>query len=253
MHEGVSPAIAFAADAAAVAHTFVDEIGEQVDVTGDDGHHLARVRRLETGERVTAADGTGAWRAYEVDAVGHGSVALRAIGAVCREPLLVPPLRVAFALTKGERPEMVARQLTELGVDVISPVVAERSVVRMHDDRARALTGRIERVAREAACQSRRARIPSVEMPSLLADLLAAAGNGVVVAEREPSASERGVEDGPEGWTLVVGPEGGFSPDELVALDGSGRIAVGPHVLRAETAAVTGAALLTVRRRSAAP
>ncbi len=58
-------------------HTFVADLGDDVQVDGDDGHHLARVRRLESGEHVTAADGTGAWREYVVDDVGRGSVALR--------------------------------------------------------------------------------------------------------------------------------------------------------------------------------
>jgi 16S rRNA (uracil1498-N3)-methyltransferase len=245
------PEIAFAADAPAVAHTFVGELADRVDVGGDDGHHLARVRRVEVGEAITAADGTGAWRAYEVADVGRGSVSLRAIDARCREPVLVPPLRVAFALTKGQKPETVVRQLTELGVDVLTPVLAERSVVRVRGDRARDLTERLGRVAREAACQSRRARIAEVEEPRVLPDVIAAAGAGLVVADRGGPVTGRPFEAGPDGWTLVVGPEGGFGAAELAALAAAPRVSVGRHVLRAETAAVAAAALLTARRRVA--
>ena len=245
----------YAGDTTAVAHTFVADLGDDVHVDGDDGHHLARVRRLEPGEHVTAADGTGAWREYVVDDVGRGSVDLRAVAPAGREPVLVPKLRVAFALTKGEKPETVVRQLTELGVDVVAPVLAARSVVKLRGDRATALVERLRRVAREAACQSRRARITDVEDVRPLGDLLADGdpGGGLVVAERggdPPTAPEAST--APEaGWTLVVGPEGGFAPDEATALARAARIEVGPHVLRAETAAVAAAALLTARRRPA--
>ena len=251
----------YAGDTTAVAHTFVADLGDDVQVDGDDGHHLARVRRLESGEHVTAADGTGAWREYVVDDVGRGSVSLRAVAPAAREPVLVPRLRVAFALTKGEKPETVVRQLTELGVDAVAPVLAARSVVKARGDRATALVERLRRVAREAACQSRRARITDVEDVRPLGDLLhdRLGDAGLVVAERggdgaAPGADALDARTAPEaGWTLVVGPEGGFAPDEAAALAGVARIGVGPHVLRAETAAVAAAAVLTARRRPATP
>jgi len=247
------PEIAFAAEATAAAHTFVGELADRVEVGGDDGHHLARVRRVEVGEAITAADGTGAWRAYEVDDVRRGSVSLRATDALRREPVLVPPLCVAFALTKGQKPETVVRQLSELGVDVLTPVLAERSVVRVRGDRARDVTERLGRVAREAACQSRRARIAQVEAPRALSDVIALAGTGLVVADRGGPVTDRPLEARREGWTLVVGPEGGFGAAELASLAAAPRVGVGPHVLRAETAAVAAAALLTDRRRAATP
>jgi 16S rRNA (uracil1498-N3)-methyltransferase len=196
---------------------------------------------------VTAADGSGAWRAYVVESVGRGEVGLHATGTVVHEPAIQPPLCVAFALTKGEKPETVVRQLTELGVDAVVPVVAEHSVVRVTGERAEALVGRLRRVAREAAAQSRRARIPAIDPPGRLADLLGAPG--LVVAERgAPEPAPDAAAAGPGGWMLVVGPEGGFSPAEADALVGAPRVTVGPHVLRAETAAVAAAAVLAARR-----
>jgi 16S rRNA (uracil1498-N3)-methyltransferase len=259
--ESAGPEIGFPADTPAVAHTFVGDLSDDLEVEGDDGHHLARVRRLEVGEAITAADGTGRWRSYEVVAVGRGSITLTASGVACREPRLVPWLRVAFALTKGQKPETVVRQLTELGVDAVVPVLAARSVVRVRGQRADDLTARLTRVAREAACQSRRARITAVELPCALADLVAAAGAGLVVADRggspgpgDPGRDVPGSEQvGAGGWTLLVGPEGGFAPAEQEHLEGVPRVAVGPHVLRAETASVAAAALLTTRRHAATP
>jgi 16S rRNA (uracil1498-N3)-methyltransferase len=248
------PVEGFAADMAAVAHTFVPALTDSLEIDGDDGHHLARVRRLAVGEALTAADGSGRWRAYEIDAVGRGSVSLVATDSIRHEPGLVPALHVVFALTKGEKPETVVRQLTELGVDSITPVIGERSVVRVRGERGAALTDRLRRVAREAACQSRRARITTVEDVTKLGEVVDAPG--LVVAERclgGPERPDRPVQESREGWRLVVGPEGGFAPAEDAALAGAPRVAVGPYVLRAETAAVAAAAVLTARRRSATP
>jgi 16S rRNA (uracil1498-N3)-methyltransferase len=256
--ESTGPKIGFAADSSAVAHTFVDQLADRVEVGGVDGHHLGRVRRLEVGEIVTAADGTGRWRPYAVDAVDRGTVALRATDDARQEPQLVPRLCVAFALTKGQKPETVVRQLTELGVDAVIPVVAERSVVRMRGDRADELAARLARVAREAACQSRRARVTVVETPCPLVDVVSSVGARLIVAERAgPGHAAPGppLDAGapPGGWTLLVGPEGGFSPAEQARLAGVPRLAVGAHVLRAETAAVAVASLLTARRHRATP
>ncbi len=255
MPDGEGRAVELAAEAGAAAHTFTDVLADRVSIDGDDGHHLARVRRIEVGEALTLADGQGTWRPYAVDAVGRGEVQVVATGGPRTEPRFVPRLCVAFALTKGQKPETVVRQLSELGVDEITPVLTARSVVRVRGDRARELVVRLGRVAREAACQARRARIASIGAPCGLAEALAAAGDGLVVAERAETTG--GADDapapGPDGWTLLVGPEGGFDPSEAEGLAEAPRVAVGPFVLRAETAAVAAAAVLTARRRAATP
>jgi 16S rRNA (uracil1498-N3)-methyltransferase len=236
---------AFAADTTAVAHLFAASIDDELVVDGSDGHHLARVRRVRVGEHVTVAVGDGSWREYAVVAARRGALSIAAVGPAHVEPWLTPHLRVAFALTKGTKPEVVVRQLTELGVDALTPVIGERSVARRDDvDEAR-LVERLERVAREASMQSRRARVPEISRPSPLLDLVGRPG--LVLADRAGRGSALS-EAPPEGWTVLVGPEGGLSTTELEALDGVPRVGVGSHVLRAETAAVAVAALLAARR-----
>jgi len=249
------PAARFAADADAVAHVVLpgmtgdapaDELTDDLVVGGADGHHLERVRRLHPGEAVTVADGRGRWRPYDVAATGAGRLELVATGRVVVEPRLEPEVTLAFSLTKGTHPEQVVRQATELGVDRLVPVVAARSVARWKGDRAAAGVERLARIAREAAGQCRRARLPVVAAPAPLASL--ADADGLLVADR--TGTDAGAVPLPAGgqWVVVIGPEGGFDATELAVLDRSPRLAVGPHVLRAETAAVAALAALAGRR-----
>ena len=223
-----------------------DELMDELCIEGPDGHHLARVRRLRAGEHITVADGCGRWRPYRIDSITERALALVAIGAERFEEEPAPALAVAFALTKGMKPETVVRQLTELGVDEILPVVAHRSISRPRAERIDAVDQRLLRVAREAAMQSRRARSPRVAALGPLAEL--AGRPGLVIAERSGATLGDLGDPGPAGWTLVVGPEGGLAREDLEALAGAPRLAVGPHVLRAETAAVAVAAALSARR-----
>lgn len=236
------------ATSGAVAHVVTEVLLDEIRVDGPDGHHLARVRRLRPGERATATDGAGKWREYEVTTVAGPQLELRATGPTHTVRKEQPEITVAFALTKGSKPEVAVRQLTELGVDRIVPVVAARSIARPADARAESFTLRMRRVAREATMQSRRARLPAIERPVPLLDLAGRAG--LVVAELGAPTADRLADPGPEGWTLLVGPEGGFDPEEREVLGSEDRVGLGPHVLRAETAAVAGAAVLVTLRQS---
>jgi len=239
----------FASGAGAAAHVFAASLDAVVVIDGPDGHHLERVRRLRVGERVTVADGAGRWRPYRIAGAGRGHLDLEADGGVRIEPRLEPALAVAFALSKGAKPELIVAGLTELGVDRIVPFRSARSVVQWDDDRAAAATERLRRVAHEAAMQCRRSRVPEVAGTGALADLHT---DGVVVVG-DPTG--RAVADlpSPSGgeWLAVVGAEGGLDPDERAALDarpGTETVAVGPHVLRTETAALALGAALAGRR-----
>jgi 16S rRNA (uracil1498-N3)-methyltransferase len=135
---------------------------------------------------------------------------------------------VAFALTKGAKPEWTVQKLTEVGVDFIIPVVAERSIVRWDEDKAAHQAARWREVARLAAMQSRRVRMPVVEDACSFAEVasrpgaaLAEAGGGDVSLSHP---------------LILVGPEGGWSEAELDR--GLPRVDLGDTVLRAETAAL---------------
>lgn len=227
------------AGAGAAAHAFVTDLALPA-LEPDDDHHLTRVLRLRPGDRITVADGRGCWRRAVVTA----DRALEPVGPVEIEAALEPVITIAFALVKGERPELVVQKLTEVGVDRIVPFAAARSVVRWDAERATRNVVRLRRVAREAAMQCRRAWLPLVDAPVPFATAAALPGAAL--------ADIGGAGPGLDHPVLLAGPEGGWSPAERAA--GLPTVDLGPHVLRAETAAVVaGALLVAIRSRLVSP
>lgn len=210
-------------------HVIVGDV-ERPELGSSERHHLSRVRRLRQGDPVSVTDGAGRWRWCEF------GDELVPVDEVVVDPAPEPRLTVAFALVKGQRPELVVQKLTELGIDVIVPFVAARSVVRWDEARADRNHDRLATVAREAAQQSRRTWFPVVEP---VTDFTSVAGlPGAVQAERGGRPIDGAVS------TVLVGPEGGWSPEEL-CLPTVGLVGT---VLRAETAAIAAAVLLAGRR-----
>lgn len=215
------------------AHLLVDDLESPV-IDGETHHHLARVLRLKHGAEVTLTDGRGSWST----ARWTGTASPEPTGSVVIVARPNPPLCVAFAPTKGDRPEWVVQKLTELGIDRIVPVITQRSVVRWDGDRARKQVERWQRIAREALSQSRGVFLPEVQGVTPLA----------VLAGAEPLrlAEPGGDELRADATAVVIGPEGGFAPDELALATGT--VSLPGGVLRAETAAVAAGVLLAAAR-----
>ena len=211
-------------------HAYVEDLDDPV-LSAEDRHHLSRVLRLRDGDALTVCDAAGRWRAARFGA------GLDPCGDVVDVP---PPSRevsVGFALIKSGRPELVVQKLTELGVDRILLLSAERSVVRWNADRAAAQLARLTRVARESGMQSRRVRLPVVE--SMVPAEVAVGRTGVAMAEPDGEALDDDV------GLLLVGPEGGWTDAEL---GDRRRVGLGPTVLRAETAAIAAGTLMVALR-----
>lgn len=202
-------------------HVFVASL-EAPELKDADRHHLAKVVRLRPGDPFTVSDGVGAWRRCRF------GPAVEADGQVNRLSRPSPVLTVGFALVKGGRSELIVQKLTELGIDVIQPFLAERSVVRWDAGKAEANQRRLIRVAREASSQARRCFLPEVA-PAVDFEAVAQR-SGAIRAERGGPPPAGGLA------TVLVGPEGGWSPAEQRLLPAT--VGIGPHVLRAETAAI---------------
>ena len=218
---------------------FVDDL-DDLELDDGDAHHLGRVLRLRTGQEVGASDGAGRWRACRVAAPG-AAVRLEASGPVVTEPAPQPLVTIGFSLVKGDRPELVVQKLTELGVDRILPLAAARSVVRWDEARSARGLARLRQVAREAAMQARRARLPEV------GDLVAV-GEAAAVLHDVAGLCEQGGEAWPtlRRPALLVGPEGGWDDDEAAC--GLPKVGLGPTTLRAETGAIAAGVLLCALR-----
>ena len=207
---------------------FVADVDQPV-LEDADRHHLHKALRLRPGDPLVVADGAGSWRPARFgDPVEPD-------GEVVAVPRPTPTLTVGLTPTKGDRPEWAVQKLTELSIDRIVILRTERSVVQWEGDRADHHLERLRRIAREAAMQSRQVWLPEVRGVDTLED-----HPGAVLAD--PGGRPPGVGD-----TLILcGPEGGWSDAERGS--GADRVALGPGVLRAETAAVTAGALLAALR-----
>jgi 16S rRNA (uracil1498-N3)-methyltransferase len=220
--------------------------GSLLPLSERDRHHLARVLRLSDGAAVEVADGAGG----SAPAVLAGD-GLRLEGDPVHVAAPTPHLTLAQALPKARKLDEVIRVATELGVDRVVPVAAARSIVRLDGDRAAKAGARWRAVARAAAEQSRRPRVPEVHAVVATAELPTIAGRSSQAALVVAHPDGPPLPDVVAGWrsrhrvTVAVGPEGGFADEEVrCLLDAGATLAgLGPTILRTEHA---GAAALAV-------
>lgn len=226
-------------------------VGGVVEVTGDEAHHAVAVRRLRVGEQVALTDGEGRSVTGEVASTGKRVFTVEvATAAVVDRPS--PAFTVVQALPKGDRGELAVEVLTEVGVDVVVPWAAARSVAVWKGERALKSHAKWQATAREAGKQSRRSWLPTVSAlatTDAVRELVAGADLAVVLHE-DATTPLSGVEVPAGGRVVVVvGPEGGIAPEELAALEAAGALTVrlGDEVLRTSTAGVVAVAALLSR------
>jgi 16S rRNA (uracil1498-N3)-methyltransferase len=221
------------------------------ELRGDDARHLARVLRAEPGQRYELSDGSGVYLA-EITAVEKDRVTFRVL-----EPLDAPPTPVRLtlyaALIKFDRFEWLVEKATELGVAAIIPVNAERSGKGLMEA-ARKRAERWRRIAHETSQQARRLDAPEIGDPQPLAAVIAGRAGLRYFLDEQPGApplltaipppTER---RGQDSIALLTGPEGGWTDAERAAAVASGwtPVSLGPLILRAETAALAAAGILT--------
>ena len=217
---------------------FVDEdVSEEVVLRGEQAHQIANVLRLQPGEQITLVRNNVESRvviaSVAADEVRGRCISKRAVDA---EPRV--RLTLAVPILRGDRTEEVIEAVTQLGVARIVPFVSARSVVRSLPDAKRE---RWMRVAREAAETARRGRVPVIEEPREWDALFDAVEAPVLVAwESEVLVKLQDAVPETETLSLVIGPEGGLSMEEIALAREHEAITVslGPRNLRSETAAV---------------
>ncbi len=222
-----------------------------ISLDGVESHHLLHVLRATPGTLVTIFDGGGAEFLAKVETVGRREVLLHIVERHDVDRELDLELTVGCALPKGDRQKFLVEKLVELGVSRLVPLQTERSVARA----SKSVCERLRRTVIEASKQCGRNRLLEVGPPTSLVEFLdfftrqapadicwlahpvGKPWSGHRLPHRFEAQRQTKV-------ALAIGPEGGFSPDEIVAAGQSGwqLLSLGPRILRIETAAVALAA-----------
>ncbi len=214
--------------------------GIVVEATESQSHYLNVVMRRAVGGLVNVFNGRdGEWTCH-IAALSRGKAAV-AVRTLFRPQAADTNLWLAFAVLKRDATDLVVQKATELGVSALLPVFTERT------NAARVNLDRLRGIAIEAAEQSERLTIPDIRPPRHLHELLATwpAERSLFVAQERAGARPLAAVTDPA--ALLIGPEGGFGPRDQKMLNGCGSVraaSLGPRILRAETAAIVGLALL---------
>jgi 16S rRNA (uracil1498-N3)-methyltransferase len=219
-------------------------VGDLAVVDGDEGFHAASVRRIRPGEELDLSDGAGGLAHCVIENVGKHTLTARVLDRRT-VPEAVPTITLVQALPKSDRSELAIELATEAGVDGFVAWQAQRCVARWDgQDRVDKGLRRWRAVARSAARQSRRARIPAVSgvvsTTELVERVRDTTSTQVLVLHESATLP---ITDVPvaqaDSLVLIVGPEGGIADDEVAALSDAGAAVVrlGPTVLRTSTAA----------------
>ena len=222
---------------------FVENIAEEVVLSGDEYRHAKNVLRLKEGDEVTVLDGSGRECTAVVSRVNKGSLTLHVVGEHLSDKEPKIPVTLLVGALKGDKTELVVQKATELGVGRVVVFSSRYSAAYMNENKLE----RLNRVAREAAKQCLRARAPEVVYcDSLERALEYTDGCAVKLFACEfLEKSEGEIPDAGASYALVVGSEGGFTEEEFALAKQAGfcGVSLGKRILRAETAAI---ALLSV-------
>jgi len=226
---------------------------DTITLTGDDSHHLVDVLRMEIGASVMICDGQGGEATAVITAYNAGILTVWIVDRK-RQADSGVTLTLIQAVPKSQKMDLIIQKATEMGICAIRPVMTDRGVVRLENERADHRTIRWQRIASEAAKQCRTLWIPKVYPVETLSSLLETklALDALLIGSLEPASQplkiclrelrERHI--GSVG--LLIGPEGDFSQREyeLARKAGAIPISYGSRVLRVETAALYGVSVL---------
>jgi len=220
--------------------------GGRIELEAGPAHHAATVLRLRAGESIRLFDGSGTECAGRIARTTRQSIIvdIECCLAVNRES----PLRITLAqgISRPERMDYTLQKAVELGVSAIIPLLTQRTAIKLDSGRAARRLDHWQKVIVAACEQCGRNQLPLLLPVASLADWLAEGGDGVKLLLR--AGVKASLADAPRASevTLLIGPEGGLAEAEVAAAERSGYlpVALGPRILRTETAALAAIALL---------
>lgn len=224
-----------------------------VRLTGEDAFHAIKVMRARTGDRFVACDGSGGAMLAAITDIRKDEVVAEVLNEPVASRETAVELWVFQGLPKGDKLETVIQKSTELGAWRIVPFQSSRTVVQLDDRKEGRKLERWRKIAKEAAEQAHRSRVPSIEVPISWKQLLqeAARADLALFCYENGEGGLRTVLRGAD-WSqvkraaVVVGPEGGFSEQEAAEAEQAGLrlVSLGARILRTETAALAALACM---------
>ena len=242
---------------------FVPAIGETTRIEGVEAHHLLHVLRARQGDRVTLFDGSGREAVAEIVDLRRSEVETRTLEVSDVDRELPLRIEIAMPLPKGDRAGFLVEKLTELGVARLTPIVTERSVSSASGSAKAEKPEKLLRRSIDACKQCGRNRLLEIGEPIPFAEILTKHSSAVRwIADAEGSAAhflaqevfvgEQATNSDCSTVVVLVGPEGGFTRDEVSqAKDANWQpVSIGRTILRMETAAIALASVIaaTVKR-----
>lgn len=219
----------------------------RITLEGDEAKHAAAVRRIRAGEEITITNGRGLLATCEVTLVETRPPLVEASVRQVNAKPEPRSIHLAAAMPKGDRQRVLLEMATQVGVSEFTPLQCERSISKESANSQE----RWQRYCLEAMKQSRRAWLPHVNPASGLVSLIDSLPEGTVLvcaSAEGGTVQDLGQASLDRGIAIIVGPEGGFTGEELEAIrqKGAVELSLGDGVLRTETAAVVTAALLRI-------
>jgi len=215
---------------------------DHVTLHGDSARQIARVLRLRSGEEIIALDNSGDEYVATLRTVTPAKVVADVTERRTNRAEPTANITLFQGMLKTDKFEFVLQKGTELGVSTFVPTICERSVARAEEGLTPSRRVRWERITTEAAEQSGRGRLPTLQDPQALQTACyAVVGRGIIPWEMErstPLQDAIGEDVGP--INIFIGPEGGFTEAEVETARSVGitPVTLGPRILRAETAAI---------------
>ncbi len=229
--------------------------GNRIVIAGEDVRHLSAVLRIKPGDRLSLADGNGIEYTVTVVDAGRSEVRTEIVKQVKHEPAY-PRVVLGQGLPKSDKMDWICQKATELGVSVIVPLVTERTIVKIRDEEKR--IARWQKICREAAMQSSRLDIPTIESIRKFSDFLRtpAPGPGTLLLFpwEEGTTPIRDIlraHSGSKDIVVLIGPEGGFSQTEAEQAREQGfhPVSLGRNILRTETASIASLSMIVYEYR----
>ena len=222
----------------------------ELTIVGDDYHHIANVMRMKPGDQIICNHPSGHAYLCLIDQIDDQQVYLSQLEHLNDQVELPIHITLIQGLPKGDKLEWIVQKSTELGVDSIIPFNSARSIVKWDGKKQRKKVERLQKIAKEAAEQSHRTTLPTVELPHSIKQLLTSMENFehkfIAYEETTRTVSTKKLQTyfaqikPGQSVAIAVGPEGGFTEKEMEQFYDANfqPIRLGPRILRTETAPI---------------